>query len=32
VKKYQDYYSPQLLDLINPVLSKDAKLFGYSFD
>jgi len=32
VKKYQDYYSPQLLELINPVLAKDAKLFGYSFD
>lgn len=31
-KKYQDYYSPQLLDEINPVLERDAELFGYTFD
>jgi len=31
-KKYQDYYSPQLLDQITPILAKDAELFGYSFD
>ncbi len=31
-KKYQDYYSPQLLDKINPILKKDAQLFGYTFD
>lgn len=31
-KNYQDYYTPQLLDIVNPVLEKDAELFGYSFD
>ncbi len=31
-KKYQEYYSSQLLHEINPILEKDAQLFGYTFD
>lgn len=31
-KKYQNYYTPQLLDIVNPILEKDAELFSYSFD
>ena len=30
-QRYQDYYSSQILETINPVLEKDARLFGYSF-
>ena len=30
-KHYRDYYSSDLLEIVNPVMEKDAALFGYSF-